>query len=75
MYVTLGVGEAALVPLLLWEAFRAGDAEKAMMGGGLGRRAALVEAGTLVPLVGWRGWVFGWRRWWFGGGRKGGKES
>lgn len=67
-YITLGVGEAALVPLLLWEAFRASDKSKAVgvWAGGLGRRACLVAAGNLVPLLVWRAYVFWVRPEWFG---------
>jgi len=67
-YVTLGVGEAALVPLLLWEAFRASDQSKAVgvWAGGLGRRACLVSAANLVPLLAWRLYVFWVKPQWFG---------
>lgn len=59
-YVTLGAGEAALVPLLLWEAFRASDQSKAagVWAGGLGRRACLVAALNLLPPLAWRIYVF-----------------
>ncbi len=67
-YVTLGAGEAALVPLLLWEAFRASDQSKAagVWAGGLSKRACLVSAANLVPVLAWRIYVFGVKPHWFG---------
>lgn len=60
-YVTLGAGEAALVPLLLWEAFRASDEVKAVAGGagGLGRSVCLMASACLVPILVWRVYLFG----------------
>lgn len=60
-YVTLGAGEAALVPLLLWEAFRVSDEVKAVGGGdgGLSRSACLMASASLVPILAWRVFLFG----------------
>lgn len=67
-YVTLGAGEAALVPLLLWEAFRASDQSKAagVWAGGLGRNTCLVSAANLLPPLAWRIYVFLVKPQWFG---------
>lgn len=64
VYWTLGMGEAALIPLFLWEAFR----ERGPGGwrGGLTKPAALLCAGMMVPPLAWRIFVFGWREHWFG---------
>ena len=68
---TLGTGEAGLIPLFLWEAFRASDQDKLKWQGGLTRRAALLCAGMLVLPLGWRIFVFGWKGQWFEpGGRR-----
>ena len=69
-YITLGVGEAALIPLLLWEAFRAGDEQKAagVWAGGWTKRASLLSVASLVPLLMWRGFLFQIRPEWFAGG-------
>ena len=75
VYWTLGFGEAALIPLFLWEAFRAGDQDKLEWRGGLTRRAALLCAGLLVPPLAWRIFVFGWKKHWFGPGRGRGQEK
>lgn len=71
VYWTLGIGEAGLIPLFLWEAFRASDQDKLGWRGGLTKRAALLCAGMLIPLLAWRIFVFIWREHWFGpeGGR------
>lgn len=66
VYFTLGAGEAGLIPLLLWEAYRATDSEKLVGAGGFSRNAALLSAANLVPPLAWRFWVWGWRREWFG---------
>lgn len=71
VYWTLGLGEAGLIPLFLWEAFRASDRDKLEWQGGLTRKAALLCAGMLIPPLAWRVFVFGWKEHWFGpeGGR------
>lgn len=68
VYWTLGAGEAGLVPLLLWEAFRASDESKAVgvWAGGFSRRASLGGAVNGVLLLGWRIWALWWRPEWFG---------
>ncbi|KAL9135944.1 MAG: hypothetical protein Q9175_002842 [Cornicularia normoerica] len=70
-YWGLGLGEAGLIPLFLWEAFRASDQDKLQWQGGLAKRAALLCAGMMIPPLAWRVFVFGWREHWFGpkGGR------
>ncbi|KAF6229965.1 hypothetical protein HO133_004303 [Letharia lupina] len=75
VYWTLGLGEFGLIPLFLWEAFRASDQDKLDWRGGLTKRAALLCAGMLIPPLAWRVFVFGWREHWFGpeGGR--GREN
>ena len=77
VYWTLGLGEAGLIPLFLWEAFKASDQEKLERPGGLTRRAALLCAGVLIPPLAWRVFVFGWKEHWFGpqGGRGRGKRA
>ena len=72
VYLTLGSGEAGLIPLFLWEAFRKSDQEGFEGRGGLTKGAALLCAGVLVPVLAWRVFVFGWREHWFG--REGGRE-
>ena len=64
-YINLGVGEAWLIPLLLWEAFRATDTEKLLRAGGFSRRAALASAFNLWPPLLWRVWVWKMRPGWF----------
>ena len=68
VYLTLGAGEMGLVPLLLWEAFRASDESKAagVWAGGLSRNAALISAANLVPILAWRIYVFQFKPHWFG---------
>lgn len=67
VYTTLGMGEGALIPLLLWEAFRASDAQKVINGGGGWRReSCLLCVGSLMPLLVWRGYLFMARPHWFG---------
>lgn len=66
VYWTLGLGEAGLIPLFLWEAFRATDQAKLEWRGGLSRKTALLCAGILVLPLGWRAFVFGWKEHWFG---------
>lgn len=75
VYWGLGLGEGGLIPLFLWEAFRASDQAKLEWQGGLTRSAALLCVGILIPPLAWRMFVFGWREHWFGppGGR-GGEE-
>ena len=65
-YIGLGLGEFGLIPLFLWEAFRASDWEKLDRGGGLTRNAALLSAGMLALPLAWRAFVFGWKDHWFG---------
>jgi hypothetical protein len=67
-YVTLGTGEVALVPLLLWEAFRASDQSKAagVSAGGLTTTSCLVSVANLTPLLAWRIYVFLVKPQWFG---------
>lgn len=69
VYWTLGLGEGCLVPLLLWEAFRASDEEKVMgVGVGVGgwsRTAALMGVASLLPLLLWRIYVFTAQPSWF----------
>lgn len=69
MYWTLGAGEVGLIPLLIWEAFRASDQHKAVgvWAGGFSRKAALMCAANLVPLVLWRVYVFAVKPHWFEG--------
>lgn len=66
VYLTLGTGEAALVFLFLWEAFRATDAEKALSGGGFSRMTALISVASLLPILMWRVWIWDYRPHWFG---------
>lgn len=79
VYWTLGAGEAGLIPLLLWEAFRASDQQKAagVWAGGFSRQAALMCAANLVPLVLWRVYVFTVKPHWFEGvdGKSEGKKE
>ena len=63
-YVGLGLGELGLIPLFLWEAFRAKDRLESAEG--LTRRAALLCAGMLSLPLAWRIFVFGWKEHWFG---------
>ena len=71
-YVTLGAGEAALVGVMLWQAW-GGSAE-----GGFTGRALVGAAGVLAPTLVARAWVLFWRPEVLGryveGGR-GGKET
>ena len=72
-YWGLALGEVGLIPLFLWEAFRASDLEKQQVwGGGLTRSAALLCTGMMIPPLAWRIFVFGWKEHWFGpeGGRE-----
>ena len=66
VYLTLGVGEAALIPLFLAEAFRATDAEKVMGSGGFSQKATLNSVASLAPLLLWRIYVSIWKPQWFG---------
>ena len=70
-YINLGVGEACLIPLLLWEALRATDTEKLLGAGGFSRRAALASAFNLLPPLLWRVWVWKMRPHWFAGDAQG----
>ncbi len=76
-YVGLGLGEVGLIPLFLWEAFRASDQDKLEWAGGLTRRAALLCAGMLTLPLAWRIFMFGWKEHWFGpkDSRGGGKRT
>ena len=65
VYLTLGTGEAALIPLFLWEAFRATDAEKMLSGGGFSRSSALLSVATFLLLLIWRVWVWDSKPHWF----------
>ena len=65
-YLTLGTAETVLVPLLLWEAFRATDAEKVLSGGGFSRSIALQSAASLLSILSWRSWVWAFKPEWFG---------
>ena len=67
-YVTLGTGEAMLIPLLLWEAYRADDESKAaeVWAGGLSRSFCLVAIASLAIVLAWRIYVFGLKSHWFG---------
>ncbi|KAL2041293.1 hypothetical protein N7G274_005675 [Stereocaulon virgatum] len=69
VYWTLGVGEAGLIPLFIWEAFRASDEAKAagVWAGGLSRNMALTCAANLVAPIAWRIFVFAWKPQWFAG--------
>lgn len=68
VYMTLGMGEVVLIPLLLWEAFRATDASKAagIRAGGLSRSFCLTATANLLPLLAWRVFVFQLKPQWFG---------
>ena len=68
VYWTLGTGEAALIPLLLHEAFRDTDERKAagVWAGGLTRRFCLIAVANLVPILAWRFFVFFVKPHWFG---------
>ena len=62
VYWTLGLGEAGLIPLFFWEAFRErGQGEL----GGFTKGASLLCAGMLIPPLAWRVFVAGWREHWF----------
>lgn len=69
VYWTLGMGEAGLIPLLIWEAFRASDEHKAagLWAGGFSRKAALMCAANLIPLVLWRVYVLAVKPQWLKG--------
>ena len=73
VYITLGAGEVFLIPLFIWEAYRASDLEKLAQGGGLSKSASLMFAGNLLSLLLWRVWVWAIRPEWFDGAE--GKES
>ena len=68
VYCTLGSGEVALIPLLLAEAYRAGDESKAagVWAGGLSRSFCLMAAANLLPILAWRIFVFVFKPDWFG---------
>ena len=75
VYWTLGFGEAGLIPLFLWEAFRDSNRRGFERRGGLTQRAALLCAGMLIPPLAWRVFVFGWKEHWFGPrGSQGGRR-
>ncbi|MCJ1272709.1 hypothetical protein MMC21_000496 [Puttea exsequens] len=69
VYHTLGVGEAALFPLFMFEALRASDGSKSvgLLAGGFSRKAALMYAATMILVLAWRVFVFAWRPQWFEG--------
>ncbi|KAL6716020.1 hypothetical protein ACLMJK_006982 [Lecanora helva] len=75
-YWTLSTGEAILIPLLLWEAFRATDESKAagVWAGGLSRHFCFAAVGNLAPILFWRVFVFVMKAHWFGDGESGAKE-
>ena len=75
VYWTLGIGEAGLIPLFLWEALRASDEAKAagVWAGGLSRNMALTCAANSAAPLAWRAFVFGWRPQWFAHGKEKGK--
>ena len=53
MYAILGLGEGLIIPVLLHQAgLREGDAGRVLSTG-----AAMMGAGTLGALVGWRAWA------------------
>lgn len=65
VYFTLGTGEVGLIPLFLWEAYRATDNEKVLGAGGFSKKAALMCAANLLPPLAWRIWVWVWKPEWF----------
>ena len=77
VYWVLGVGEAGLIPLFLWEALRTSDEAKAagFWAGGLSRRSALMCAANLVWPLAWRIYVFRWRPEWFAAGARSNKGA
>lgn len=74
-YLTLGTAEAALVPLLLMEAFRATDTEKVVGSGGLSKTMALVSAVNLGLLLSWRVFVWVVKPHWFASNSKEGRKT
>lgn len=72
VYWTLGVGEAGLIPLFLWEALRTSDEAKAagFWAGGLSRRSAIICAANLMWPLAWRIYVFRRRPEWFAAGAR-----
>ena len=77
VYWTLGAGEAGLIPLFLWEAFRSSDEAKAagIWAGGFSRQSALMCVANLIWPIAWRIFVFGWKPEWFAGGTKNDKDK
>ena len=80
VYWTLGVDEAGLIPLFLWEALRTSDEAKAAghWAGGFSRGSALICAANLMWPLAWRIYVFRRRPEWFAAGasnNKGGKHE
>lgn len=75
VYINLGAGEFCLIPLLVWEAFRATDTEKLQGAGGFSRRAALFSAANLLPPLLWRIWVWIFRPEWFSGDAQGSTKT
>ena len=61
VYWTVGLVEAGLIPLLLWEAFRTRGTEDL---GGFTQSAALLCAGFMAPVLTWRVFVLGWKDNW-----------
>ena len=77
VYWTLGVGEAGLIPLFLWEAFRTSDEAKAagIWAGGFSRKFALMCVANLLWPIAWRIFVFRWRPEWFAAGARNNKDG
>ena len=69
------MGEGGLIPLLIWEAFRASDKHKAagVWSGGFSRKAALMCAANLIPLILWRIYVLAVKPQWLEGVQETGK--
>ena len=67
-YWTLGAGEGALIPLLLWEALRETNQSKVGAGdiGGFSRNFCLSGVASLLPVLTWRLYVFQFKPHWFG---------
>lgn len=59
VYWNLGFGEAGLIPLFLWEAFRASD--EAKRASCLSKKMAVISASILTVVLAWRVLVIGWR--------------
>ena len=70
VYWTLGLVEAGLIPLFLWEAFRTRGEEDV---GGFTQRAALLSVVPMAPGLAWRVFVLRWKEHWLR--PEGGRES